>query len=176
MLVSPEVDAIVRQIYASQITEEENGYLESIRTELLTILSIRLGLPEENIKDLANHLFEALLKGCEQALSLAIDQGVLSAHEAKSAARHRLILDQLATIKKNLALLTAADRPNVQVIIEFEEKYRQQVGTRHSSITPPHFDAARKLHIDNLYVSPNFVVPSKKRGQEQNVFKTPEIL
>ena len=61
---------------------------------------------------------------------MAIDHGVLSAHEAKSVARHRLILDELAVIQKNLALLTASHKPDIQTLLEFEQKYRQQVGGR----------------------------------------------
>lgn len=175
-LVSPDVDAIVRQIYASQLSTEKSGYRESIRTEFLTSLSLRLGEPEQSLKDLAEHLFDALLKGCERALAIAIDKGILSAHEAKSAARHRLVLDELAAIKKNLALLTSPHKPNVQAILEFEEKYRQQVGGRHGHITPPHFDAARKLPIDDLYVPLDFVRPPRKRDEEPALLKTPDFL
>jgi hypothetical protein len=139
------------------LTTKPDGDFESLRTAFLTSLSLRLGIPKDNLGEFADHLFEALLKGCERALAIAIDNGILSAHEAKSAARHRLILDELATIQKNLALLTTPDELYIQAILEFEERYRQQVGNRHAHITPPHFDVARKLPIDRIYVPLNVV-------------------
>lgn len=63
-LVSPDVDAIVRQIYASQLTSDKNGkHLESIRAEFLACLSLRLGKPQQSLEALAGQIFDALLKG-----------------------------------------------------------------------------------------------------------------
>src|SRR2546428_2334357 len=175
-LVSPDVESIVLQLYASQLAAQPHSHVESIRAEFLASLALRLGEPAQNLADLADYLFDALLKGCEQALTVAIDHGVLSAHEAKSVARHRLILDELAAIQKNLALLTAPQKPDIQTLLAFEQKYRQQVGSRHAHITPPHFDAARKVPIDELYVPPDFVRIPQKRGEEPKRFAMPDFL
>lgn len=176
-LISPEVDAIVRQIYSSKLSMDKNGnHLESIYAEFMACLSLHLSEPEESLEDFGEQLFEALLKGCERALAIAIDKGILSAHEAKSAFRFRIILDELATINKNLAFLTAPHKPNVQNILEFEEKYRRQVAQRHGFIIPPHFDAARKLPIDELFVCPNFLTTPKKQGEELQVLKMQDFL
>jgi hypothetical protein len=105
ILVSPEVDAIVRQIFATQLADGSGNDLESIRAELLTLLSLRLGQPETALEPLTAQLFDALIKFCDRALGIAIDRGALSAHEAKSGFRHRLVMDELASIKKNLDFL-----------------------------------------------------------------------
>ncbi len=175
-LVSPEVDAIVRQVYASQVSTGMQRHLASIRTEFLASLSLRLGAPQDSCRELAETLFDALFKGCERALESAVEQGVLSAHDLKSASRIRLILDELSGIQKNLAHLTAPISPNIEAILEFEGKYRNQVGSRHGYITPPHFDAARKLPIDELYVSSDFIRLPRKKGEEASLLNSQDFL
>lgn len=176
-LTAPDADAIVRQIFASQIsTSEKQANLERVRAEFMACLSFHLEASEEALKYLGPPLFDALLIGCDRALGIYVDKGVLSAHDAKSAVRHRLILDELAVIKKNLAILTAPNRPNLQTILEFEEKYRQQMGSRHGHITPPHFDAARKLPIDNIYVSCDISSIPVKKGEAPATLKMRDFL
>ena len=163
-LVSPDVDAIVRQIYASRLTSHKNGnHLKSIQTEFLACLALHIGEPQEGLRDFAEELFDSLLKGCEFALAIAIDKGVLSAHEAKSAFRYRILFDELAAIQKNIAFLTERHKLDIGAILKFEEQYRQQAASRHGHIIPPHFDVMRKLPIDELYVSPNFVTTPRKK-------------
>jgi hypothetical protein len=50
-------------------------------------------------------LFDSIVEGCDRALTIAIDNGILSAHEAKSVFRHNILLGELSTIKKILAFL-----------------------------------------------------------------------
>jgi len=169
ILVSPEVDAIVRQIFANQLSRDTDNYLELIRSELLTCISLQLGISELILKDFSDQLFELLIRGCEEALSVAIDVGILSAHEATSAYRHHIVLGELAAIRKNVEFLSAQERVNVQKILNFERRYRQQVGRRHANITPPNFDAARKVHINKLYVSPNFTKDPGKLAEESTI-------
>jgi hypothetical protein len=175
-LSSPEVDVIVRQIYSSQLAIQPNEHLDSIRSLFLVSLSFRLGRPVELVANLGGQIFDALHKACERALGVAIEDGILSAHEAKSASRHRIILDELAVIKKNLASLTTLNQPSVEAILEFEKKYRLQVGARHAYITPPNFDVARKLPIDDIYVSPDFVPTPKKKGQNPERLEMQDFL
>jgi hypothetical protein len=175
-LHTPEVEAIVRQIYSMKFSvDKKRSGLEPIRKEFLASFSLYTGFEKNQLAESAKLLFDTLLAGCDLALTSAIDKGILSAHEAKSAFRHRMILDELATIKKNLALLTARRKPNIQEILVFEEKYRQQVASRHGYITPPYFDAARKLPIDSLYVNPNFVTTPKK-NEKPEVLKMSDFL
>jgi len=176
-LASPDIDSIVRQIYASQLTSTKNGnHLRSIQTEFLACLAIHLREPQQGLEDLAEKIFDSLLKGCESALSMAIDKGVLSAHEAKSAFRYRILLDELAAIQKNIVFLTERQKIDIGAILKFEEQYRQQVANRHGHIIPPHFDVVRKLPIDELYVSPSFITTPRKKEDEPNALKVSDFL
>jgi hypothetical protein len=163
-LTSPEVEAIVRQIYAAKLSvTKADKNLDLIQKEFLTSISLHFDLPDEEINKLSKTLLDKLVEGCENNLQLAIDSGVLSAHEAKSALRHSIILNELDSIKKNLDFLTSIDKADIKEFLDFEKKYREEVGNRHSYITPPHFDAFRKIAIDDLYVSSDFITtPSKK--------------
>lgn len=175
-LTSPDVEAIIRQIYASRLISDDNdNHLESIRSEFLACISLYIDEPQQNLEKLSNHLFDNLLKGCEQAMAIAIDKGILSAHEAKSAARYCVIQDELMGIKRNLAFLSALHKPNVQEILNFEKKYLQQITNRHGYIIPPYFDSARKIPIDDIYVPPNFI-SLKEKGEEIKTLRMSDFL
>jgi hypothetical protein len=178
-LISPEVSAIVRQIYATQLNLDQNGLsLESILAAFQASFFLYVGDsdPEQNLTELAKILFNTLLESCKRALEISIENGTLSAHEAMSAFRHRLIIDEIATVQKNLALISTKNKLDLQAIIEFEEKYRQQVCSRHGYIVPPHFDAARKLPVDTLYVSPDLASTPTRKGKDPILLKLPDFL
>jgi hypothetical protein len=175
-LTSAEAEVIVRQIYAAKLSGSQQQSFELIREEFLTSFSLYTNIPKDELQDSAKLILDALIEGCEEALQIAIDQGRLSAHEAKSAFRHQIFLDEIAAIKKNLDLLTAPQKPDIQAILKFEETYRQQVSERHKHITPPYLDAAQKLPINRLYVCPNFVTTFTNKGQERETLKMPDFL
>ena len=168
-LSSPEAEAIVRQIYAAQFLESEaEANWSSIQKEFLasfylfvTAYPAYADLQETQLVEPAKRLIKLLVNGCEQVLTAAIDNGVLAAHEAKAVFRHRMLLEEIAMLQENVTFLTALQKPNIQAILEFERKYRQQIGERHRYIIPPNFDRTRKLPIDDLYVQPK-VLPNKK--------------
>jgi hypothetical protein len=177
-LASPDVEAIVRQIYASKLLPEQSDHLESIRAEFVTLLSRYLGNSQQSPQNFtfAGELFNSILQGCEQALQIAINRGVLAAHEAKSVVRFHMLRDELAAIHKNLDFLTAHQQPNIQAILEFEKKYRQQVAARHEKITPPNFDTLRKVPIDSLYVCPHFITTSKSSNEQPETLQINQFL
>jgi hypothetical protein len=175
-LTSAEAEVIVRQIYAAKLSGSQQQSFELIREEFLTSFSLYTGIPEDELQDSAKLILDDLIEGCEEALQIAIDQGRLSAHEAKSTFRHQILLDEIAAIQKNLDLLTAPQKPDIQAILKFEETYRQQVGERHKYITPPYIDAARKLPINSLYVCPNFDTTSTNKGEERETLKMSDFL
>jgi hypothetical protein len=123
-------------------------------------------LQEDQLTEASKILFVSLIAGCEQAFNAAIDQGKLSAHEAKSAFRHRLILEELSAIHENVTILTSKNQLDVKSILAFEETYRRLIGNRHKYITPPNFGRVKQIHINKLYVSPNFVTYSEKRVEQ----------
>jgi len=173
-LNSTEVKTIMRQIYSTKILKDQSS-LESVRREFLAIFSSYANVPEEELNDCGMLIFDRLIIACDQTISSAIDEGLLSAHEAKSEFRCQILLDELAAIKKNLDIF-AQEKPNIHEIDRFEKKYRQHVADRHGYITPPHFDKTIKLPIDSLYVNPNFIKRPRKRNEESQSLNINEFL
>jgi hypothetical protein len=169
-LESPPAETIIRHIYAAKLSDNPQNNFELIRQEWLAAFSDYTNIPEFELQEAANLILDDLIEGCEEALQSEIDRGRLSAHEAKSAFRHQIVRDELATIQKTLNLLTAPQKPDIKAILTFEENYRQQVGERHKYIIPPDFDKAQKLLINRLYVCPNFIpTPTKKNNQPESL-------
>jgi len=164
-LRSPEAEGIVRQIYASLLTAKSKMYLEPLRRELTLSVSLHVHEPEQRVEELARRLFDELMKACERAVEACVEHGLISEEEVRAARRYGLIADELEGIQKNVALLTAAQKPDVTAILEFEERFRRQVGDRCKDIVPPHFDVARRVPVDDLYVEPDFVASAAKNGE-----------
>jgi len=165
-LTSPEVESMVRQILSAKMLGNGNRRnVQSIEREFTTSLSLFVSESDTEVEEAATKLFQALLEECENELEDAISRGILSAHEAKSTMRYHIILDEVETIGKNLSFLSSQKSLDVKAVLEFEEKYRQQVSDRHQYVVPPHFDVARKIPIDELYVMPLFI---KKPGRERD--------
>ena len=116
-----------------------------------------------NQPDVASYLFGVLVAECERCINEAIAEGKLIAHEAKSSARHRILMDELSNVHKAIAMLNAEQAAPLVEILDFEHKYRRQVAERHRHIVPPHFDGVRKIPINDLYVSPNLIEHEKYR-------------
>ena len=118
----------------------------------------------------AKVLFHLLLNTCQKALDVAIKDNILSAHEAKSALRHHIILNELAAIKRNLEFLSSQSKTDLDAIVDYEEKYRTQVGNRYQFITPPNFDKVKRIPINELYVAPNLIaIPKTENGEPYKI-------
>lgn len=176
-LTSPDLDAIVRQIYADRlIYADQHTSVADIRKEFA--VSLQLYATETKMTpEFGDELFNLIVAGCEDTLQACIQDNILSAHEAKSAARHILVLDQLAMLRKHVVLLSTPLKAGLGDILAFEEKLRAQVSTRHGFIVPPHFDAARRIPIDRLYVMPNFAAKtSTQEPDRQLTLDMPQLL
>jgi hypothetical protein len=165
-LESSDVQATVRQIYAVRLTSNGgtgSSDIKAIRERFAAAIDLYAG----NTIGIAaaSNLFDLLLARCDAALQHAIEQGILAAHEARSVARHRVVVDELHSIRRSLEFLTEA-KPDIPKILQFEDQYRKQVGNRHSFIRPPNLDQARKLPIDKIYVAPNFAGPLTRKKQD----------
>ena len=102
--ISPEAETITRQVYGLfLIPEARTSSADKIKAEFSTLLALHLGEPPESLTSIGGVLFESLMEGCERALNSAIEKGILSAHEAKSAVRHRILLGELKAIHENVA-------------------------------------------------------------------------
>lgn len=164
--VSPEAEAIVRQLYSTKLSETRDKPLASIRQEFCLSLSFFLGVEPAVVQTTSDLLFEAIAQACDRALSAAIEIGALTAHEGKSSIRHRIVLDEIANIKKNIEYLGQATKPDLGKIFQFERDYRSQLADRHGFITPPHFDVARRIPIKEIFVAPRLLSLPRRRGEE----------
>jgi hypothetical protein len=165
---SSELHAIARQLFAFRFDSGSfSDILPTIRLELRSLLSLYLTPQSEfNLERTTDEVFGALLKGCERGFQMAIDKGYLSAHEAASSARHRVVLDELSVIRDNLSFLLGGSIPSVSDVDAFEKLFRREVGHNHKFIKPPHFDSSKRIAIDKLYVPADFIRRSLGRKDE----------
>ena len=176
-LESPTAESIVRQIYSDFLSETTRGKSTGeLQKEFQICLAYHLGVNPQAVKQIASDLFEVISVGCRKALDIAINKGVLSAHEAKSIARYRILLDELQAIRNNLNFLMSHSDLDINAIKEFEKKYRRQVGERCRKVTIPHFDRAPLIDIDKIFVSPNFIYTPRKKGAEPETVSMDEFL
>lgn len=161
-LCSREVEELIRQFYSIHLAQANGNDITSLRTIFSTLFfqflrdyPLEVTPKPQERKIIVDALFDALVRTSNVALSVAADQGLLSAHEALSSYRHHILQGQLASIQKRLDFfVTYQQHLDVPDILQYEKRYRKQVEGRHGSITPPHFDAAREIPIDDLYVFP----------------------
>lgn len=176
-LESPTAESIVRQMYSDFLVEEtRQKSAGQLQKEFQICLAYHLGVNRHDVQQLSTDLFEVISMGCRKALDLAISQGTLSAHEAKSIARHRVLLDEFQAIRSNLDFLTPRSRLNFNAIKDFEKLYRRQVGERSRLITVPHFDRAPKIDINKIFVSPNFSWSPKEKKAEPETLSLDDFL
>ena len=166
-LVSSEVESIVRRMFSTRWTPEAetdpDARLESLRRVFLLGLAGHLGKTEAEVAPLASRIFDALLAACDEALAKLASSGTMGPQEVRMAARHRMIVGELAAIEKHLQALTASGGSTAMAFREFHRRYRAQVAARHAHITPPDFDSFRKVKIDDLYV-PSLFAPASQKG------------
>ena len=176
-LESPTAESIVRQIYSDyMIAKGVKKSAKQLQEEFKICLANHLGTDVKTVEDAATELFEVILNGCHRALDLAINKGILPAHEAKSIARHRVLLDELHAIRGNLDFLTAHSRLDLNAIEDFEKQYRHQVAIRQKQITIPHFDRAPMVDINDIFVAPNFVCPLEHKREEHEIISLNDFL
>ena len=159
-LASPEVECIVRQLFASHLTKQGPPAFSSIRQEFR--LSFRLHVDSASSDKVIDDLFESVLGACDQGLAAAVDQRSLSAHDIRQTSQMNLLRDEIKSIGHSIEVLARTEECDLTQILSFERKYREAVGSRHGTITPPNFDTARKLPIDDLYVPANLAVMSSR--------------
>jgi hypothetical protein len=123
-LESSDTQATVRQIYALRLAPEGSARtvdVEAVRERFSAALA--LSMTGRGRKALGPILFDLILAACDAALAAAIEEGVLAAHEIRSAMRHRVLVEELGALHRNLALLTTK-APDVAAILRYEEMYR----------------------------------------------------
>jgi len=182
-LLSPEVQNIVRQIYATRfakgkkyrdLTQLHKLFLTSF-TRFVASYSNGGALKDANFAEPVSLLFNALIKECDLLLQSATDKGILAAHEAKSAFRHHIIRSELDAIQKNLEFLVGQTQFNIRATLDYEKKYRSQVGSTHSRIAPPSVESTCKFPLDDLFVVPRFRTIPRREKESSNVLTMDEF-
>ena len=155
-LSTPGAEALVRQMYCHTVIGDEGPPSSTIKDEFEACLSSYLNRSRAELRDVADELFAALIEVCRHVINICDDKRMLVVLDANSSIRFNLLRDELANVTKNLEFLGQADSLRIDEVLDFESKYRDEVGNRHSTITPPQFDAAQRVPIDDLYVTPRF--------------------
>jgi NACHT domain-containing protein len=168
-LKSPELESVVRQLFAtSMVAMKESSTLDSIRREFVSTMSKRFDIDEARLDSFATVLLNGIISNVENTLNAAMEKNVLSAHEAKSTARHRVLLGEIANLKRNVAFLGSQPSLDLNTILDFETKFRDMVGSVHAYIKPPHLESGRRVPIDDIFVAPeiSWVRRRKAEGSE----------
>lgn len=84
----------------------------------------------------------------------------------------------LSNESNSLEILKKSETTNIKIktIKDFERKYRNQVGNTSRLITIPHFDESPRIHINKIFVSPSFILRSKKREEILEKFEFSDFL
>ena len=178
-LRSPEVESIVRQVFATTVVSHKEAAattLNSIRKEFSSSMSKHLDVSESLLEPLAASFFDALVSGVQATLQAAIRKNILSAHEAQSVARHRMLLDEVANVQKNIAFLASKLVIDVDGILGFEKRYRELVGSVHGYIKPPHLESGRRVPIDEIFVAPLLSHVPREKSKEIETLELPAFL
>jgi hypothetical protein len=176
-LRSPELECVVRQLFAtSLIGPIEGSTLDAVKGEFLSSMSKHLDIDEVRLRPFAASILEALISVVEESLKTAIEKDVLSAHEAKSASRHRVILDELANLPKNIEFLRSNSALDLDSILQFETRYRELVGEVHSQIKPPHLESGRRVPIDEIFVAPRISFVPRRKTDQAEILALPSFL
>ncbi|MGF1608883.1 MAG: hypothetical protein ACFCUQ_05775 [Kiloniellales bacterium] len=166
---SDECISLLRGIYSYHIAQQNadnNKTIVDIRERFVS--RCLDNLPENELhynQILIEDIFRALVGGLELFLDDLVETGTLSAHELKSISRHKVVLNEIENIKLALEKPKIIDLGSHEVQ-EFLKKYKI-VGCKHfSKITPPQLDAAEKVHIDDIFVSPTLVTSVLSEGDK----------
>ena len=150
----------LQRVTGSGTSADESNPAGSIelRAELDRLLALHgAALSSETLEQ----LFRRLERAASAVLGQAVSLGVLAAHDAKDAIRHRVVLTQLAAIRRNLLFLSTQELPSLARIEEFESALRSQVEDRHRQVVPPQSDGSRRVPLDRVLVPPSFVHPGE---------------
>ena len=176
-LKSPELESIVRQLFATSLVgTTKESTTSTIKAEFVSALSMHLDVGESRLEPFATSFFATLVSSVEGALQAAIEKNILPAHEAKSAARHRMLLDEISNLKKNLAFLNSEPSLNIDSILKFEAEYRGMVGSVHSHIKPPHLESGRRVPIDEIFVAPLISYVPRLKAEQPETLPLPVFL
>jgi len=173
-LLTPEVEEMVRQIYAVRLLANESGDdSASMRTIFTTLLNrFATAFAPDPIREETNQLpanigplvFDELLARCAFHLSKVRERGHLGVGGPGAPFRPDELCSERAAILPKLDLLAPQRKLDVRAILAFAQQYRHQVGIYYNRISPPNLSHVQSSPIDALYVSPRFTA-AKEQGK-----------
>lgn len=173
-LVSPEVESLLRQIFAGHITQAGTSRWADIRQEFTRCLALFLQESYDSADQITDVLFPGLVDACSQAISAAIDGANLAPQFLTDISASRMLQDELNAIQTNSNLLSTGIR--FSDIEDFERQYRKQIGQATQFIIPPDTEQIRKIPIDDLYVPSDFVGPIKKKTEADHTITMKQLV
>jgi len=160
LLGSAEVRALIRSMYLFRL-DTSTGAPPAAQQDFERMASAAGAAPADG-----ELIFQTLLTAVENSLDAALAEGVLSAHEARSAARHHVAVDHLTALDRKLDLLRQGSAPSQPDVSRVEQHLCDEAIARHGTITPPDFYASPRVAIDRLYVPPHLISPKHSEEDE----------
>jgi hypothetical protein len=150
-VLSPEVAALVHDVFTFRMDDTAPSLTDIQVAFTATWLSFLDDHHLSSAYDVST-FFDELVGVCNRVLDTAIANQALSGHEAKSEARHKVVLARL----ESLAARPDRVPPVRSDLARFERELRTAVGARYSTIEPPNVFEKQRVPIDELYVTPSF--------------------
>ncbi|MCP4347212.1 MAG: NACHT domain-containing protein [Desulfobacterales bacterium] len=122
-------------------------------------------IKNRNCKSLNDLKYDAIEKDLKKVLSVIKVEKIIPEDIERWLNEYSTVIEMFFSVRKVIDN-PQAQKPDIQKISEFEKEYRDQLISRHKHITPPDFDANRKLPVDDLFVSPRFIRPPRVKGEE----------
>lgn len=157
LLLHPEATTLVRMVFVAR-AHDLGKSTEELRSAFIRIH--RRYVPEVNEAE-SGDLFDLLVSAAEGILEAAAKAGDTEAAEAMAAIRFRRLTEEIRGLDHSLEALGAATDDDIDGYLEWERVYRDQVLVRNGTITPPSFDAAERVPIDDIYVESRFRASSE---------------
>jgi hypothetical protein len=105
-LVSPEVESILRQIFAAHLASKQLSSLADLRMEFTRVLALFISRPEAEAENISDVLFPSLIDTCAALLAFMTAQGNISPSALAELSTNKMLLDELAGIQANFKLLS----------------------------------------------------------------------
>lgn len=153
---SDEIRTLAEDLLAFRMDEAGPDLTDLRATFVVRWQSVarREGIPD-GLVDIGR-VFTAVVDSIDAVLRHAIRRQVLSAHEARAVARHRVVEARLDVIE---GLLSAAPEPETIAAYErFAGDVSRAVRARYGKIHPPSVLGAPRVDLDSLFVSPTLSV------------------
>jgi NACHT domain len=144
-LESPEFALVLRQLVEFERGGASNvDALHSIRREFEHLAVARL-----RDLELATALSQVVYESVHSCWE-AVGRGVRE--RGRPQGRRAWELDVRGPMAQNIDVFSKRAAEDLIALIEFEDKYRSQVGDRHRDVIPPYVESVRRVPIDDIYV------------------------